>query len=100
MVDPELSESLFYLNRVSYPLAIVLVLVSLVLSLVGFTVPDWLEFTSVLGYHRKFGLWSVCTLALSFYGNGFKCKSWYYEPNSNPLPGMIQNTQSVSIIFF
>jgi hypothetical protein len=80
---------LFYLTKVSFPIALFFVFIAFVLGWIGFAVPDWLGFSTILGYQRKFGLWTVCTLSLNFFSNGYSCSSWYQQTSSNPLPGSI-----------
>jgi hypothetical protein len=91
-----------YANRISFPLALLFVITSFALSLIAFAVPDFLGFTTVFGFQSKFGIWSVCTLSLSYYSNGFSCTSWFNQPLTYPLPNFVRTTQvmiTIGVIF-
>lgn len=81
----------YVLNFLSFPLALLFTLVAFLLGWIGFSVSDWLEFTTLLGYRAKFGLWNYCTLSLNFYSNGYSCTSWY------KLSGMYIPSNSFSL---
>jgi hypothetical protein len=76
---------IFALSRVSTPLALVLIVISFILSWTGFAVPDWLSFTTVNSYQRKFGLWNTCIQSITFFSNGYSCTLW--SSSSEALPG-------------
>jgi hypothetical protein len=88
-----LKNTAFYANRISFPLALLLVITSFALSWIAFAVPDFLAFTTVFGFQSKFGLWNMCTLSLSYYSNGFSCSSWFNQPLTYPLPDFLKTTQ-------
>jgi hypothetical protein len=76
---------LFAVSRISTPIAIVLSVISFILSWTGFSVPDWLSYTTVNAYQRKFGLWNTCIQSVTYYSNGYTCILW--TSSTETLPG-------------
>ena len=82
MVNVWLRTVLYVTSKISLTLALVLTIITLVLTWVGLIVPDWLIFTSIDGIQIKFGLWSECKKVNNF-NTQFNCQFW----TPNTLPG-------------
>lgn len=72
-------------NRISFSLAFVLSVISLIFSWIGFSVPDWLTY-STANANKKFGLLAVCTQSKVSLSNGYSCVSWL--SGSESVPGI------------
>jgi hypothetical protein len=75
---------LFALSRITYPLALCLIVICFIFGWTGFSVPDWLALATVSEFQRKFGLWNTCIQSITFFSNGFDCQSWANSQESKP----------------
>jgi hypothetical protein len=76
------SNCLLITSKTSFPLALLLTIVALVLSWISFILPDWISYTTIDGIHVKFGLWSECRKVKNF-NTQFSCQFW----SPSTLPG-------------
>lgn len=89
---------LYFTSKISFPLALLLITVVVILAWVGFSVPDWLSYTSILSAQTKFGLWNICIQSYTFFSSGYSCKTW--SSSGYALPGKPASSSSSSSFVF
>ncbi|CAF1123120.1 unnamed protein product [Brachionus calyciflorus] len=78
-------------KRISIGLAIVFSVLSLCLSWIGFSVPDWLFYEDVNLVKKKFGLWTFCYQNRTSRYPVYKCDPW--PSAQDQLPDFVRTTQ-------
>lgn len=75
---------LYFSSKVSFSLALLLTIITLICAWIGLIVPDWVVYTSIDGIEVKFGLWSQCKKVKNF-NTQYACQAWESETSPDFL---------------